>query len=256
MPRKAREESETKVYHVSDRGINKLTIFGSKYEKEQMLSFIRENIQKYEVEIYAYCIMSTHFHLLIKSELKELSKFMAMVLAAYAQYYNYKEGRTGYVFQGRFDSECIETESYFWNCLRYIHLNPVKARITKSVKNYKYSSWHEYSSRENDILHPKAFLMYQTRFNSSKEFSVFHKQPEKNIFHDVKEDQNIQKKEVAKYLLKEMAGNLNCIEQNILAIGDNRTAFRTELKETLELSEEEQSQMIEYLRGVLKDGSN
>lgn len=81
------------------RGINKLPVFKEKRE-------IRENTQKYDVEMYAYCIMP--FHLLIKADLEELASFMAIIIAEFARYYNYKHNRTGYVFEGRYKSQCVE----------------------------------------------------------------------------------------------------------------------------------------------------
>ena len=90
MPHKPRRESSTRFYHIYVRGINKEKIFGQSREKNYFKRIIRKYLKEYDVEIYSYCIMSNHAHLLIKSDLKELSMFMSKVLAKYAQYYNYK----------------------------------------------------------------------------------------------------------------------------------------------------------------------
>ena len=84
------------------RGINKEAIFKEQRERTRMLNLIRENTMEYDVEIYSYCIMPNHFHLLIKADLKELASFMAKVLAKFAKYYNQKHNRVGHVFQGRY----------------------------------------------------------------------------------------------------------------------------------------------------------
>ena len=89
---------------------------------------------------------------MIWAEIQELSFFMARVLAEYANYYNYKHDRNGHVFQNRFTSECIEDEDYFWNCLRYIHMNPVKAGMAKKAADYKYSSIKEYFAEEKMLI--------------------------------------------------------------------------------------------------------
>ena len=137
MPLKRRQKSGTDLYHVIAKGINKERTFNQSREKTYLKKIIKKIKKKYEnVEIYAYCIMSNHIHLILKAEFPELSLFMAAVLAEYANYYNYKHHRNGHVFQNRFVSECIETERYFWNCLRYIHLNPVKARVVKEAARY------------------------------------------------------------------------------------------------------------------------
>ena len=143
MPRKPRKKSISDIYHVTNRGVNHLSIFAQNREKGRMLNLIRENCDKYHVGIYSYCIMPNHFHLLIKVSLSDLSAFMAVISSKYASYYNYKHKRSGVVFQNRFQSQCIEDANYFWNCLRYIHLNPVKAKLCKDPRSYKYGSMNE-----------------------------------------------------------------------------------------------------------------
>ena len=93
---------------------------------------------------------------------------MSKVLAKYAQYYNYKNNRNGHVFQNRFGSECIESERYFWNCLKYIHMNPVKACMVSGLMDYKYSSIKDYMNEIVDILHENAIKHYKTKFHDWK----------------------------------------------------------------------------------------
>lgn len=156
MPRKRRKESSTGFYHVIARGINKELIFNQTREKVYLKKILKEFLSEHSVEIYAYCIMSNHVHLIIKSEIQELSIYMAKCLAKYAEYYNYKHKRNGHVFQNRFKSECIETSKYYWNCLRYIHLNPLKANQVKSITNYKYSSILEYKKKDPQLIDKNA----------------------------------------------------------------------------------------------------
>ena len=94
MPRKARQKSGTGFYHVIARGLDKEAVFQTGAEKRRMREIIRENLEKYQVSVYAYCLMSNHIHLLVKADLKNLSLFMAKILAKYAHYYNYKHHRT------------------------------------------------------------------------------------------------------------------------------------------------------------------
>ena len=116
LPRIKRQKSCTGFYHVFVRGINKEKIFNQVREKQYFKKIVKKHLDKYAVEIHAYCIMSNHAHLIIKSDEKsKLSSFMSNVLAEYAQYYNYKHNRNGHVFQNRFRSECIESEKYYWN---------------------------------------------------------------------------------------------------------------------------------------------
>ena len=156
MPRTARIRSSTDMYHVIARGINKESIFKQKREKNNFIRLLLKHLKDRDIEIYAYVIMSTHFHILIHVDLKLLSNYLAIVLAEFAEYYNYKHNRNGHVFQGRFKSECVETEQYFWNCLRYIHMNPVNANLVNDPLNYDFSSLKEYETEKSKIIHPKA----------------------------------------------------------------------------------------------------
>ena len=108
------------------------------------------------VEIYAYCIMSNHLHLLLHGPLKEISEYMKAVQTAYALYYNRKMERNGHVFQNRFKSFPIESEEYLWQCFYYIHLNPVKAKITGKMNRYQYSSAQEYIYEKKGLIRENA----------------------------------------------------------------------------------------------------
>ena len=152
MSRTRRMESATGIYHVIIRGINHEKIFNQSREKIYFKKIILKYLEKYNIDIYSYCIMSNHAHFLIRAELKVLSVFMACILAEYATYYNFKHYRNGHVFQNRFLSECINDEQYFWSCMRYIHLNPVKAGMVKGIAKYKYSSIGEYINEIPEIL--------------------------------------------------------------------------------------------------------
>ena len=156
MPTKRRQKSFTDFYHVIVKGINKEKIYNQQREKIYFKKIILKYLKKYDVEIYAYCIMSNHAHLIIKAELQVLSLFMAVVLAEYANYYNYKHYRNGHVFQNRFKSFPIESEEYLWQCFYYIHLNPVKAKITGKMNRYQYSSAQEYIYEKKGLIRENA----------------------------------------------------------------------------------------------------
>ena len=141
--------------------------------------------------------MSNHAHFIIRSEIQILSRFMAAVLSEYALYYNFKHQRNGHVFQNRFASECIENEKYFWMCLRYIHLNPVKAGMVNNLSKYKYSSVNEYRSNTAIVIHEKALLMYKKTFPDAKSFEEFHRERETKVFLDISEEMLTQRVELA-----------------------------------------------------------
>lgn len=113
------------------------------------------NLKKYSAllkfDVYAYCLMPNHFHLLIKAGKVHLSKIMQKLVTAYTMYLNKKYNRVGHIFQGRFKSIVIEKESYFLKVATYIHLNPVEAGLVKLPGDYLWSSYPEYLSSKNSM---------------------------------------------------------------------------------------------------------
>ena len=146
MPRKPRLLSDTGIYHVMVRGINKRAIFKTSGEKEKYLDTIGRMNEEGEFSLYGYCIMDNHAHLLIKEEADSIDLSMKRIGVSYAYYYNNKYDRVGPLFQGRFRSERIETEDYLLSCLRYIHNNPVKAKLAPNPAAYRWSSYNSYIS--------------------------------------------------------------------------------------------------------------
>ena len=144
MPRSKRKQSGTDVYHVVSRGNNQNHILQKNNDKKYFRSIMKRRAEKFGVKVYAYCIMSNHVHILLKSDFKILSLFMQEVNSIYAIYHNYKYGKSGHVFQGRFYSSVVETEGYLFSCIRYIHNNPVKANIVKKCEDYQFSSYLDY----------------------------------------------------------------------------------------------------------------
>ena len=129
MSRRARQRSGTDIYHVILRGINRQQIF---YDEEDYDYFIRllnrfQKVSQYEV--YAYCLMGNHIHLLIKVHQESLGTIFQRIGASFVYWYNLKYQRVGHLFQDRFKSEPVENERYFLTVMRYIFRNPVKAGI-------------------------------------------------------------------------------------------------------------------------------
>ncbi len=151
MPRTARKRSKTGIYHIILRGINKQSIFEDDEDREKLLQTLLRYKEKCEYSIYAYCFMGNHFHLLLKEENEELAQIMRRISGSYVYWYNRKYDRIGNLFQDRFRSEPIETDSYFLTAIRYIHQNPVKVGITSNIKEYKWSSYIEYTAKRKLI---------------------------------------------------------------------------------------------------------
>lgn len=157
MSRIARKDLNASFFHVMSQGINKEKIFYKECYRKKYLSLMKENEKDYNLEIIAYCVMSNHVHMLIYTEqINELSKFMRIINTSYARYFNWSEDRVGYVFRDRFKSEPILDEKYLWQCIKYIHKNPVKAKMVLKCEDYEFSSYNDYKKQtgvaKNKIL--------------------------------------------------------------------------------------------------------
>ena len=134
VPRAARIKSKSGIYHIIMRGINRQTLFN---DEEDFAKFI-QTLQRYreicEYNLYAYCLMGNHLHLLLKEGKDPLETVMRRICGSYVLWYNKKYDRVGYLFQDRFKSEPVEDEAYFLTVLRYIFQNPLKAGVELKFK--------------------------------------------------------------------------------------------------------------------------
>lgn len=144
MPRQARKKSSSGIYHIMLRGINRQQIFEDEDDRQHFLETIRNYKELCGYTIYAYCLMGNHIHLLLKEGKEDLTLVFKRIAGSYVYWYNWKYHRCGHLFQDRFKSEPVEDDGYFLTVLRYIHQNPVKAKICKTVEDYAHSSIHEY----------------------------------------------------------------------------------------------------------------
>lgn len=145
MSRTARNLVLAPYYHVMVQGINKEFIFKEDVFKWSYLKYLKEYAEECEITIIAYCIMGNHAHILLKpNNVKVLYKFMHKLNTKFATIYNKKTNRVGYVFRDRYKAEPIFEYYYLHNCIKYIHMNPVKAGICKKQIEYNFSSYSMY----------------------------------------------------------------------------------------------------------------
>lgn len=149
MPRQKRRKSESGIYHVMLRGINQQQIFEDEEDNEKYLEILKECKAISGYQIFAYCLMGNHIHLLIKEGQEEISQVFKRIGARFVYWYNWKYRRQGHLFQDRFKSEAVENDEYFLTVLRYIHQNPVKSKLVKNTKEYKYSSYNSYINQKD-----------------------------------------------------------------------------------------------------------
>ena len=107
--------------------------------------------EKSQSRIYAYCLMENHVHLLIEETEEPIGQSIKRICGSYVYWYNRNHDRIGHLFQDRFKSEIIEDDNYFLTVLRYIHQNPLKAKLVQEIGKYKWSSYHNYFKKDGII---------------------------------------------------------------------------------------------------------
>lgn len=150
MARPYRLQGEGFFYHITSRGDDRKKIYLSEYDYKKFLEYVKTAKEKYKFHLYAYCLMGNHYHLLLETTKPNLSKIMQYINTSYTTYYNIKRKKTGHLFQGRFKSILVDEDSYLLELTRYIHLNPVKARLISAPQKYKWSSFNGYLKRKGD----------------------------------------------------------------------------------------------------------
>ncbi len=150
MPRAARVQSASGIYHVMVRGINKQDIFLTESDHIRYLETLDKVKHEIAVTVLGYCLMSNHAHLLLKEEHKgSISQVMHRTGTSYVRWFNAKYDRVGHLFQGRFLSVPVERDAQFLAVLRYIHRNPVNAGLVSACLEYPWSS-HKAYKKEKD----------------------------------------------------------------------------------------------------------
>ncbi len=151
MARQLRTEFPGALYHVYSRGNDKRSIFQDDADRYKFLSILNKVIKQYSYLCYGYCIMSTHYHLILETPDANISRGMHLLHSTYAQYFNMMHDCVGHVFQGRFHSILVQRESYLLELCRYVVLNPLRAGLVTHPSEYKWSSFNEMAGTANNI---------------------------------------------------------------------------------------------------------
>ncbi|MCR5088075.1 MAG: transposase [Oscillospiraceae bacterium] len=221
MARQARKVSRSGIYHIMLRGINQQMIFEDGEDEDKYLELLKIYKKRCGFELYGYCLMGNHVHLLLKEAAKNavitvngrdvdagpgesLETVFKRIGVAYVTYYNRKYKRSGHLFQDRFRSEPVESDAYLLMALRYIHRNPVKAGICILPEEYLKSSYCAYiQDMENTVADPDYVLGMITR-EQLKEYTV---QPNDDQFLDTETADLLPKTDTeAKEVLMKISG--------------------------------------------------
>ena len=144
MPSGPRVLFDNSCYHIMARGNQKRNIFREEKDYEEYIIRIIRYKKKYNIKLYAYCLMPNHIHIMgMVGKKQNLSNFMHNLTRSYTAYFNEKYEKVGYLWQGRFKSRIILKDKYLISCIQYIETNPVRAEIVASPEHYPWSSFKE-----------------------------------------------------------------------------------------------------------------
>ena len=131
MARQPRKEFENALYHVTSRGNARQVIFHTDGDRRRFLDQLQDNLEQYGVILYAWVLMSNHYHLVVRTPRANLGRFMQRLNSSYSLYYRYKHAKPGHAFGGRYKAPLVESDQYLLALTRYVHLNPVKTKTAR-----------------------------------------------------------------------------------------------------------------------------
>jgi putative transposase len=152
MPRPLRPIDEGLIYHVIARGNNRQDVFHKPGDFEAFLVAMADLKDRKPFDLYGYCLLNNHFHLLLRPRGVPISRIMQSLLVSHTQRYHKRHRSGGHVWQGRFKSPVIQNDEHLLTVLRYVEANPLRARIVKRAEDYPWSSYRAHGLGESDEL--------------------------------------------------------------------------------------------------------
>lgn len=153
MPRHKRYFEDWNVYHVMIRCNNRQMLLRKKDVKIMLMQSFGKFQQRMGFKIYGFVIMDNHAHWLVQVQVKHgLSSVMQKVLLSFGRYYRQQNQYVGHFWQGRYKSVSVTTDKAMYEVLKYVHENPVKAKVVNRYEEYNYSSAYKYLNGKNDMI--------------------------------------------------------------------------------------------------------
>ena len=237
MGRKPRVEYIGAMYHIIQRGNNRAYIFEEEEDKVFFLELVGRYKEEMEYEVLAFVIMDNHYHMIIRTMKDPIHTVMRRINTQYSKYFNRKNDRSGHAFQNRYKGIVVEDDRYLLSLLKYIHLNPVKAKIAKKMQFYRFSSDRFYRGYNSDIVDIDFVLSIfysDSKKNPSRAIKLYSK------FMDDEEDEEY----------KEFLENLENKEDI------KRKKEKKEIRELLELSSKKRKSLQEILENISEGEEN
>ena len=145
MARPWRIEAEGAYYHVLSRGNERRDIFIDDRDRRLFLSTLGETSERFKLDIFAFVLMCNHYHVLLRTNLANISRAMQWLGLTYVRRLNNRLKRSGHLFQGRFKAMLVENDAYMMELSCYIHRNPLRAGMVKRLIEYRWSSYPVYA---------------------------------------------------------------------------------------------------------------
>ena len=152
MTRQLRIEYEGALYHVTSRGNQRGKIFWDDKDRQRLKTILERTKERYGYLLHGYVFMSNHYHFLIETPRANIKRVMQNINTSYTVFVNRKYHRAGHLFQGRYKAFIVDKETYLLELGRYIHLNPVRARVVRRPEDFRWSSYRDYIGGRDDGL--------------------------------------------------------------------------------------------------------
>lgn len=151
MPRHLRLQYHGAIYHLMARGNGRQDIVRDDDDRRRLQDLIARAVGRCSWRVYAFVLMSNHLHLVLKTPEPNLARGMQALLSSYANAWARRHRFAGHVFQGRYRTELVEDETYLWTVTRYVHLNPVRARMVEHPAAWPWSSYPGFARRDRRL---------------------------------------------------------------------------------------------------------
>ncbi|HEY2839279.1 MAG TPA: transposase [Pirellulales bacterium] len=153
MPRPLRPIEAGLIYHVINRGNNRQRVFSKDADFAAFLTALGELKERRPFQLYGYCLLNNHFHLLVRAADVPISRLMQSLLVSHTQRYHKQHRSGGHVWQGRFKSPVVQNDEHLLTVLRYIEANPLRAGVVERAEDYRWSSFRAHGLGEpNELL--------------------------------------------------------------------------------------------------------
>ncbi|MBW1862673.1 MAG: transposase [Deltaproteobacteria bacterium] len=159
MARSIRIEYRGAFYHVTARGNERKRIFFNEADYQKFKEYVGRAQDKFNLFLHCYMLMTNHYHLILETPEGNLTKVMHYLNGSYTNYVNRRRRRIGHLLQGRYKAILIDKDNYLLELSRYVHLNPVRAKMVAKPEDYVFSSYRSYIDKKNEkIVHRDLIL--------------------------------------------------------------------------------------------------